>query len=396
LKILKIQNNKHMNIGFVIINSGRKGGAEKRFFNIFNTLKGQSDIYLLTNRSVIDFAEELGIGFSGVNVEVLFEDKNRKIKSEIPEKFWSNDSRRLGIKNIVKKVTSKRFRSFMRELFKILRYNKYILKWAIENKLDVINSLQPSGIFTVGQILSRTKTVFSYVDCEVRNGYPFYWIKNMGLKTVFKLSDAFDFLSPMISRRIEAKGLKLKRHKVNVAPNSFIDFDRILIEKKDPKRIVFSGRMEKIKNPILALEAVKILQKRGVDFELFLLGRGTLEEEIKHFIEKNKLSSKVHFYFEPNIERILATSSIYLSLQDINNYPSQALLEAMASECAIIATDVEETSWLVDEEVGFLVGKNPLDIAGKVHALISNHELSLKLGQKARERVVNKHNVKNY
>ena len=96
-----------MNIGFVIINSGRKGGAEKRFFNIFNTLKGQSDIYLLTNRSVIDFAEELGIGFSGVNVEVLFEDKNRKIKSEIPEKFWSNDSRRLGIKNIVKKVTSR-------------------------------------------------------------------------------------------------------------------------------------------------------------------------------------------------------------------------------------------------------------------------------------------------
>jgi glycosyltransferase involved in cell wall biosynthesis len=218
----------------------------------------------------------------------------------------------------------------------------------------------------------------------------------MGLKTVFKLSDAFDFLSPMISRRIEAKGLKLKRHKVNVAPNSFIDFDRILIEKKDPKRIAFSGRMEKIKNPILALEAVKILQKRGVDFELFLLGRGTLEEEIKQFIEKNELSDKVHFYFEPNIERILANSSIYLSLQDINNYPSQALLEAMASECAIIATNVEETSWLVDGEVGFLVGKNPLDIAGKLQALISNHELSLKLGQKARERAINKHNVKNY
>jgi len=75
-----------MNLGFVIINSGSKGGAEKRFFNIINTLKGQSDIYFLTNRSVIDFAEELGTGFNGVNVEVLFEDKNRTIKNEIPEK----------------------------------------------------------------------------------------------------------------------------------------------------------------------------------------------------------------------------------------------------------------------------------------------------------------------
>ena len=37
---------------------------------------------------------------------------------------------------------------------------------------------------------------------------------------------------------------------------------------------------------------------------------------------------------------VLAQNKDILSLQKTNNYPSQSLLEAMASGCAIIATDV--------------------------------------------------------
>lgn len=385
-----------MRIGFVIINLGNKGGAEKRFYNIINSLADQHQLYFLTNNSVLEFGKVLGYNFDNICVDLLIRDKpesgqnklNRGIKTIIKNQSVG--------KKIIKKLTSKKLRGFIIELYTVVKYNLIILFWAKRNRLDVINSLQTSGIYTISLAFTKTKTVYSYMDYEVKNGYPFYWIKNMGLKTVFKFSDEYDFLSPMIPQALESKGLKLDRKKINIAPNSFIDFNRIMIGKKDPERIVLSGRMEKVKNPLLALEAVNILKKKRVNFELYLLGRGSLDKDIKNFIKKNELSNNVHFYFEPNIEKILAHSSIYLSLQDGNNYPSQALLEAMASECAIIATDVGETSMLVDREVGFLVSKDPLHIVEKLIVLITNHEFSRELGQNARKRALKSHNFKKY
>lgn len=385
-----------MKIGFIIINSGKKGGAEKRFFNIMHLLKHKNQIHLLANGSIVEYGEELGFSFEGISVEVLFWDNSKPNQYNSKETGKKKYQPQLITKKIIKKITTRKFRGFLRELYTVLKYNYYILFWAKRNHLDVVNSLQPSGIYTISKVFCRTKTVFSYVDYEVNNGYPFCWVKNMGLKSVFKFSDEYDFLSPMIPQALESKGLKLDRKKINIAPNSIIDFNRIMIGKKDPERIVLSGRMEKVKNPLLALEAVNILKKKRVNFEFYLLGRGSLDKDIKNFIKKNELSNNVHFYFEPNIEKILAHSSIYLSLQDGNNYPSQALLEAMASECAIIATDVGETSMLIDREVGFLVSKDPLHIVEKLIVLITNHEFSRELGQNARKRALKSHNFKKY
>jgi glycosyltransferase involved in cell wall biosynthesis len=51
-----------------------------------------------------------------------------------------------------------------------------------------------------------------------------------------------------------------------------------------------------------------------------------------------------------------------VSLQTDNNYPSQAVLEAMACGNAIIATDVGDTRMFVNEQNGWLIehGVEPL------------------------------------
>jgi glycosyltransferase involved in cell wall biosynthesis len=386
-----------VNIGFVLVNTGRKGGAEKRFFNIMNLLKDYHRVCLLTNSSLADFARELGFNWGKLSVEILVDDLSPGRRPEEPRKEGQRKGEAGLIRRAAKRLVRKKWRGLLAEFFEILRYNRRVFLWAKRNRLEVINSLQPSGIFTLAaQVFGGARTVFSYVDYEVFNGYPFRWVTNMGLKTVFRFAAEYDFLSAMIPRAIEAKGLRLDPNKVNIAPNSFIDWQRISPQEKDPRMVVFSGRMERIKSPFLALEAALLLKQKGVPFNLEVLGRGSVDQEIKKFIKCHNLADQVHFYFEPQIERILSRASIYLSLQDGNNYPSQALLEAMASGCAVIATRVGETWKLVDGEVGFLVDKDPRDVAAKLEVLLFDFARARKFGNRARERVIQIHTPDNY
>ena len=386
-----------MNIGFVLINTGRKGGAEKRFFNIINLLKDSHYICLMTNSSLADFARDLGFCWEDLPVEILIDDQSQPSRSTEPQGEDGRISLAQGIRRVAKRCLRRTWRSFIAELYKVIRYNGRVLRWAGRNRLEVIHSLQPSGIYTLAaRAFGCRRTVFSYVDYEVINGYPFRWVTNMGLRSVFSFATEYDFLSAMIPQAIEAKGLRLNPKKINIAPNSFIDWRRISSHEKGPRTVAFSGRMERIKNPFLALEAARLLKQRGIPFELVMLGRGSLDKEIKTFIQSHHLSFQVHFYFEPQIEKILSKASIYLSLQEGNNYPSQALLEAMASGCAIIATRVGETGKLVDGEVGFLVDKDPEDVAAKLDSLLSDFALARELGKRARERVMQVHTHENY
>ena len=95
-------------------------------------------------------------------------------------------------------------------------------------------------------------------------------------------------------------------------------------------------------------------------------------------------------------EKTLSKALVFLSLQERNNYPSQALLEAMACGCAVIATDVGETRRLVDDDVGFLVDKDAKSIAAKIKYLLENPCIAEKMGRKARQRVIQDHTIEKY
>lgn len=93
---------------------------------------------------------------------------------------------------------------------------------------------------------------------------------------------------------------------------------------------------------------------------------------------------------------VLGRTKVFVSLQKDENYPSQALLEAMASECAIIATDVGETRKLVDESCGILVPYDPSVLAEAIHTLLGDDSLRNRLGVAARKRVLQTHTIERY
>jgi len=87
---------------------------------------------------------------------------------------------------------------------------------------------------------------------------------------------------------------------------------------------------------------------------------------------------------------------VCVSLQRTDNYPSQALLEAMACGAAVVATDVGLTWKLVDETVGLRVEAKPGSVADAVIRLLDNPSQATAMGQRGRERVMQHHSMDAY
>ncbi|MBK7498974.1 MAG: glycosyltransferase family 4 protein [Ignavibacteriales bacterium] len=117
----------------------------------------------------------------------------------------------------------------------------------------------------------------------------------------------------------------------------------------------FAARLTKIKNPELLLKAVLIMKEQKFnDFKVYFLGEGILLQKLINEAIELKLDN---VFFEGGVSdtaKYLSKCKIFISIQNDNNYPSQSLLEAMACENAIIASDVGETRKLVSEDEGFL------------------------------------------
>ena len=102
------------------------------------------------------------------------------------------------------------------------------------------------------------------------------------------------------------------------------------------------------------------------------MGEGSLFTGLSIRKEELKLNN---VYFEGGVSDpsiYLMKSKIFISIQSDNNYPSQSLLEAMASENAIVASDVGETRRIVTDKEGILI---PLSAKKIVEALkfLFNH-----------------------
>ena len=72
---------------------------------------------------------------------------------------------------------------------------------------------------------------------------------------------------------------------------------------------------------------------------------------------------------------------------------SNALLEAMASKCAIITTDIPENRMMIDNAT-FIPTKNSQALTIAINQLISKHKLRQSFGQMAFNEVATKYNLR--
>lgn len=117
-----------------------------------------------------------------------------------------------------------------------------------------------------------------------------------------------------------------------------------------PRRLAFVGRYERRKGVQELSEALKILEKENILFEMNFIG--PIPDEMK--IHTPAIIYHGAIREVEKIQSILQNVDILVCPSYSEGMPT-VILEAMASGCAIVATDVGATAMLVDDKNGQLI-----------------------------------------
>jgi glycosyltransferase involved in cell wall biosynthesis len=351
---------------FILISGSGVGGAEKRFARTFAHLRERDPSYtIIVNESLHRALARHGLDLEpGDNVAVL------------PERLGPlSDSAR-------------------RKLY-LLTYPLQCLRIIRRRGARRVHLLG-SGIYYGLPLLAdpRLGAVISLYNVGVdgavsRSAQPLF-------KLALRRADAIDVLSEDIRDRLLRSrynsGDRL-RDKLHVMPGSFADYSRMVPAEPKLDTVVFLGRLAAIKQPLLLVEAVPAILERHPEISFLILGDGPQRAAVERRLAELGVAGSATVGPVPAPEEHLSRSKIFVSLQEQNNYPSQSLLEAMACENAVVATDVGETGRLVDGETGIRVPADPEAVASAVNELLSDPARIRRLGRAARARVLSEHTI---
>jgi glycosyltransferase involved in cell wall biosynthesis len=207
-----------------------------------------------------------------------------------------------------------------------------------------------------------------------------------------------DALSQPIAEALIHEGVQPAR--IRISNGSCVNTERFRPTAQKRPWIVFCGRLISEKEPLLFVEACRIVRERlgervqGLRF--VLLGDGPLRQEVEQMVAGKGLAPWMTIGWSDQVESVLSEALIFASLQRTDNYPSQALLEAMACGTAVVATDVGLTARLVDPAVGRRVEPAADKIAEAVIDLLENPARTEAMGLRARDRVLREHSMEGY
>ena len=292
---------------------------------------------------------------------------------------------------------------YYKNLFKQKKLFKQIESYRNELGIKVFVGISAGAlplVFYMNGKPPKASVIFSNMDSwfsEVHSDMKKLWYtKYYSFNYAMENSEIVDFLSPYIVVGVKKRNVKIKEESIKVAPCSFADYSKCRVGDKFSFEIAFCARLEPDKNPLMFLEAVKILHDKYPEIKFHLLGEGTLVPEIENYINQNNLHNIVNFRFHKNPSEIFAGTSVFVSIQTNTNYPSQSVLEAMACANAIIASDTGDTNLFINSENGILIKLSTEELVRAIEHLINNRELAYKLGNNARNFVINNHTIDKY
>ena len=232
------------------------------------------------------------------------------------------------------------------------------------------------------------------------------WLSNLLYRLQFSNSRTI-----LLSRRLYSDVAKyIRPEQVYYCPNGIpdansdrpIEFLHNKRIEKNAREVLFVSNLMKSKGVLVLLEAFKILHTKAVPFHAVLIGApmDIDQKELETFLQKNGLSEKVQYvgkkygaekseYFER------AELFVFPTLNDVFGLVN---LEAMQYGLSIISTDEGAIPEIViDGFNGYILAKNdPLALAEKIEFLLERPDLRLIMGQKGRERFLQKYSYQKF
>lgn len=281
------------------------------------------------------------------------------------------------------------------ETFKKLRYSAQSQLPKFSNGLRfffaAINK-KPFVLNTHGSLLGYKK----YLPSALQK-FPYQVYDLLTLKVSAKRATAIVVSSKMEYEDAVAFGIS--RKKLHVIPMGVdIPVSGIRREENVPLKILFVGRMARVRRVELILQAVKMLSIActftivGGEEKTSSLTKSGYQDELKALCRNLGIEDRVTFIGPKSPEELLS----FYSAADVFVYPSlyenfaQPILEAASYGIPVIATPVGIAPEIIEDgETGFLVSGEPPDLAQRLEQLGNSSERR-KMGLKIQEKVRNK------
>jgi glycosyltransferase involved in cell wall biosynthesis len=360
----------------VLINNSGLGGTERRLGRLFASLaKNEKDTVFVLNRRLWDKLVAGGLISPDARNVIRLAEPFEWLSRALP---WLNERTRFWIRKLdylsMASWLLLRYGFCAPHLFHVVLGGTYVALPLMTFRRDhrYVTSVTDHNIGGQVEFLRA-----------------FWWL----LKSM-KNSHAVDALTEGIAASLVREGVDAGT--IVYSQGSVVDVTQFRPTEVKSSWVVFAGRLVEEKNPLLFLEAVPIIDQAVPGAKYFVLGEGPLKQAVQDAVKHCCLGTAIVTGFVENLAQILAQTKIFVSLQRRDNYPSQALLEAMASGAAIVATDVGMTWRLVDERTGIRVRQTAESVASAVIDLLRDPDRCQLLGQAARRLVSEYHSEEQY
>lgn len=176
------------------------------------------------------------------------------------------------------------------------------------------------------------------------------------------------------------------------------DIDAMITRKKSAS-ILWAGRLIEWKHPDAAILVAANLHRAGYDFELNIIGSGTMEQQLQNLIISKGLEHHVHMLGSMSPEKVrehMEHTEIFLFTSDRYEGWGAVLNESMNSGCAVVASHaIGAVPYLMKHNENGLVyhSGNVDELYAKVNYLLDNSAEQERLGRAAYETITGEWNA---
>jgi glycosyltransferase involved in cell wall biosynthesis len=166
----------------------------------------------------------------------------------------------------------------------------------------------------------------------------------------------------------------------------------------DTSLILSVARLVPEKNHADLLRSMSLLRKDVPSAKLLLAGDGTLRAQLENLAQDLGLDSTVQFLgFRRDVDHLLDACDIFV-LSSLREGMPLALLEAMAAEKAVVATDIMGMREAIEHgRTGMLVPpRDPHALAAAIGELVKNRDEASAMARRAREEIENRFSLERH
>ncbi len=253
--------------------------------------------------------------------------------------------------------------------FKFLKIFIWLISYIKKNKPDIIFTFYPYtnmivfciNLFFKFKHIASQHSILSNDFASLKGKARIY--NSIIWKFVFKRIKHIIAVSNAIKNDL-IKFLNISGNNIEVIHNS-IDYELISklcsgsISEPLNNYILFVGRLEKEKGVDILIRAFANLKKSGRNYEMIILGEGSLENKLKLLTNELECHDKIHFLGFRSNPYIYMNSAACLVLPSIFEGFGCVILEAMACQTPVIASNIDGPSEIIEDNInGFLFEKN--------------------------------------